>query len=61
MINLASSASSCHGPGGGEGMRVFKWEIIVLLYQVIYLVLYHVLLGIYKRGKCTPGMFDSVL
>ena len=32
-----------------------------LLYQVVNLVLYYVLLGIYIRGKGTPGMFDPVL
>jgi hypothetical protein len=31
------------------------------LYQVVNLVLYYVLLGIYIRGKGTPGMFDPVL
>ena len=33
----------------------------VLLYQVVNLVLYYVLLGIYIRDKGTPGMFDPVL
>ncbi len=32
-----------------------------MLYLVICLVLYYVLLGVYKRGKGTPGMFDPVL
>jgi hypothetical protein len=32
-----------------------------LLYRVVNLVLYYVLLGIYIRGKGTPGMFDLVL
>jgi hypothetical protein len=32
-----------------------------MLYQVVNLVLYYVLLGIYIRGKGTPGMFDPVL
>ena len=32
-----------------------------VLYQVVDLVLYYVLLGIYLRGKGTPGMFDPVL
>jgi hypothetical protein len=30
-----------------------------MLYQVVDLVLYYVLLGIYLRGKGTPGMFDD--
>ena len=33
----------------------------LLLYQVVYLVPYYVLLGIYIRGKGNPGMFDPVL
>ncbi len=36
-------------------------KFVNMLYQVVNLVLYYVLLGIYLRGKGTPGMFDPVL
>ena len=36
-------------------------KAVKVLYQVVNLVLYYVPLGIYIRGKGTPGMFDPVL
>jgi hypothetical protein len=47
--------------GIGYNIHIDYENSSILLYQVVNLVLHYVLLGIYIRGKGTPGMFDPVL